>query len=338
MPAALFPKIAPGRGGDAFVLDARTCAADEGAVSERAAFFTQQFTADCDPYDVVDAVELADTLDDPGQHLGGHDAMLTAWALTRPDDRVSEPAALSRWLSAASPALLEEHGPAVAALVLDGEPDPEVLRWIDGAAVAKRLAVDQAAVRLRLLTAELGEIRDGQGAGPGGAPGAALDASAYRDAESELSSAILLASDQETDLLLCLGRRHGISPDQAALRDRLDAFATAWMNHPDGYHPEEWALRAEILDRAHDMLRDRPSVDGPQSVRETVRRLNRYFDDRADLTDPLDCHIQASLVAEGDLAGRLDRLRRLLATIADVRSHRTAPASRQRRGISTRAR
>jgi hypothetical protein len=317
-PTALFPQIAQGRGGAAFVLDARTCAADEGAVSERAAFFTERFTADGDPYDVVDAVELADTLGDPRQPLGGLDAMLTAWALTRPDDPLSEPAALSRWLAAASPALLDEHGPAVVTLVLDAAPDPEVLRWIDAAAGAKRVAVDQAAVRLQLLAAELGEIRGGQVSAREVLPAAALDASAYRDAESELSSAILLASNQQTDLLLCLGRRHGIKPDLTALPDRLDSFVTAWMDHPGRYHTEEWALRAEILDRAHDILRHRISAGGPQSVREAVRRLNRYFGDRADLADQLDCHIQASLIAEGSRAGHVDRLRRLLATIADV--------------------
>ena len=327
-PAALFPQIAPGRGGTAFVLDARTGDADDGAVSERAAFFTERFTADGDPYDVVDAVELADTLGDSRQHLGGHDAMLTAWALTRPEDPLPEPAALSRWLSAASPALLNEHGPAVAALVLDAAPDPAVLRWIDGAVTAKRLAIDQTAVRLQLLAAELGEIRDGQVSAREVLPAAALDASAYRDAESELSSAILLASNQQTDLLLCLGRRHGIKPDLTALRDRLDSFVTAWMDHPGRYHAEEWALRAEILDRAHDTLRHRLSADGPRSVREAVRRLNRYFGERADLADQLDCHIQASLIAEGSRAGHVDRLRRLLPTIADVaKSPARAPAA-----------
>jgi hypothetical protein len=327
-PAALFPQIAPGRGGGAFVLDARTCTADEGAVSERAAFFTEKFTADGDPYDVVDAVELADTLGDPRQHLGGHDAMLTAWAVSRPDDPLPEPGALSRWLSSVPPALLHEHGLAAATLILGADPDPTVLRWIDGAVAAKRLALDQAAVRLQLLTAELGEIRDGRGKVPVAEvlPVAPLDASAYRDAESELSSAILLAPDKQADLLLGLARRHGISPDLAALRDRLDVFVTAWISHPGGYHPEQWAVRAEIFDRAHDLLHDRAQAGGPQSVRETVRRLNRYFGARADLTDPLDCHIQASLIAEGPQAGRLDRLRRLLATIADA-SRSPAPTS-----------
>jgi GTPase-associated protein 1, N-terminal domain type 2/GTPase-associated protein 1, middle domain len=317
-PAVLFPQIAPGRAGAAFVLDARTCAADEGEASERAAFFTEKFTADGDPYDVVDAVELADILGHPQQHLGGHDAMLTAWALTRPDGPLPEPAALSRWLSGAPTALLDEHGPTVAALVLDTAPDPVVLRWIDAAVAAKRLAVDQAAVRLQLLAAELGEIRDGQVPTREVLPAAALDASAYRDAESELSSAILLASNQQMDLLLCLGRRHAIKPDLGALRDRLDSFVTAWMNQPGRYHSEEWALRPQILDRAHDLLRYQVSAGGARSVREAVRRLNRYFGDRADLADPLDCQIQASLIAEAGRTGHVDRLRRLLAPITDA--------------------
>jgi hypothetical protein len=329
-PAALFPQITPGRDGAAFVLDARTCTADEGAVSERAAFFTEKFTANGDPYDVVDAVELADTLGDPRQPLGGLDAMLTAWALTRPDDALPEPAALFRWLSGARPGPLDEHGPAVAALILDAAPDPGELRWIDSAAAAKRLAVDRAAVRLQLLAVELGEIRDRRGTVPAHEvlPAVPLDGSAYRDAESELSSAILLASNQEADLLLCLARRHGISPDPAALRDRLDAFAAAWIDRPGGYHPEGWALRAEILDRAHATLRDRASTGGPRSVREAIRRLNAYFGERADLTDVLDCHIQASLIAERGRTDYLERLSRLLSTIARAaKSPTMAPAA-----------
>jgi hypothetical protein len=180
---------------------------------------------------------------------------------------------------------------------------------------------------LRLLTAELGEIRGARGKVPIAEvlPVVPMDADAYRDAESELSSAILLASDQQTDLLFGLGRRHGIAPDLAGLRDRLDLFVTAWLNRPGAYHPEQWAMRAEILDRAHDLLGDRARAGGPLSVRETVRRVNRYFGDRSDLTDPLDCHIQASLIAEGARERHLERLRLLLGKIANI-AKSAAPA------------
>jgi hypothetical protein len=77
-------------------------------------------------------------------------------------------------------------------------------------------------------------------------------------------------------------------------------------------------VRAEILDRAHDILRDRASTGGWRAVEQAVRRLSRYFDDRADLTDLLDCHVQASLIAQGSRTGDLGRLRGLLARIAQA--------------------
>jgi hypothetical protein len=330
-PAALFPQIAPGRGGAAFVLDARTCAADDGEVSERAAFFTRQLTADKDPYDVVDAVQLADALGDPGQHLGGRDAMLTAWALIQPDETAPEPAALSRWLSGAGPRLLGEHGPAVAALILDAAPPAAVLRWIDGAVADGRLAVDPALVRVQLLAAELGEIRDGQGAAVPVRevlPVAPLDDSARRDAQSELSSAILLGSDQQADLLLCLARRHGIAPDLGGpLEQRLRDFVSGWIDHPSRYHPDWWALREEILRRAHGQLRERAAAGGLRSLETTIQQVNRHFSNRRELTDPLDCHIQASLIAQRGQAG-LDRLRQLLAIVSEWAGSPTlAPAA-----------
>jgi GTPase-associated protein 1 len=323
-PAPLFPQVMPGRDGTALVLDAATSACDEGEVSERAAFFTGKLLADGDPYDVVDAVELAAALDGAGSgdsRLGGPDAVLTAWALTRPDEPVTDAPALSRWLAGASRDLLDEHGPAVTAMLLPTAPPAGALRWIDGAAADKRLAVDRAEVRVRLLTAELAEIRDGRPAVPLDEvlPAVALGPDAQRDAESELSSALLLGSDQEADLLLCLARRHQVAPDLTQpLAQRLHAFAAAWIDRPDGSHPAQWALRAEVLDSAHDQLRGRLMADGATAVAPAVRRLNLHFGDRADLGDPLDCHIQASLIAEGPRPGRLGRLRGLLSQVADL--------------------
>jgi hypothetical protein len=316
-PAALFPQLAPGRGGSVFVLDARTGTADEEPVSERAAFFTAKLAGDGDAYDVLDAVELAEVLGDPRQHLGGRDAMLTAWALTRPDEALPEPAALFRWISGTRQELLAEHGPQVAALILDSAPTADALRWLDRAVAGKRLDIDPVGVRVRLLSAELAQIRNGLGLAPvqDVLPPAPLDPGAARDAESELSSAILLGSNQQADRLLGLARRHGITPELAApLHQRLRDFAGGWIDHPAGYQPDNWALREQVLDCAHDELRHRAATSGIQSVAGNIRRLNQYFASRADLSDPLDCHIQASLIA-ADRAGRVARLRELLGSI-----------------------
>jgi hypothetical protein len=314
-PAALFPRIAPGLVSQRFVLDARTGAADEVETSERATFFASRFiAADEDPYDVVDAVELTDALG------GGRDAMLTAWALTRPDQPYPEPGALIRWLTGTGPALISEHGPAVASMILDAGPSAQALRWLDGAATGQGLDIDPAAVRAQLLTAELEEIRDGQ---PGPVervlPAAPLDASTQRDAESELSSALLLSSDQQADLLLCLARRHGIQPELAPpLERRLGDFVTSWIDHPAEYHPDSWVLRTQLLNFAHDVLRGRMAEAGLPGVANAVKRLNRHFADRADLAEPLDCYIQASLIVRLDRAARVPRLTQLLAGVSDL--------------------
>jgi len=312
-PAALFPKIAPGLLSQCFVLDARTDTADEAQTSERAAFFGGHFTADRDPYDVVDAVELTDALG------GGSDARLTAWALTCPDDPRPRPTALFSWLAGASRELLAEHGPAVAALVVESGPSADALRWIDDAVTGNRLDVNPAAVRSRLLTAELAGVRDGRGAPARVLASVPLEDSAYRDAESELSSAILLGSDQQVDLLLRLARRHGIGPDLAPpLERRLRDFASGWIDRPGDYRPDAWALCAEILDCAHDELHGRLAAQGIASITDAIQKLNRYFADRTDLSDLLDYHIQASLIAREGRADGLRRLRRLIDGIGEL--------------------
>ncbi|MBV9451905.1 MAG: hypothetical protein JO345_39070 [Streptosporangiaceae bacterium] len=316
-PAALFPRIAPGLVSQRFVLDVRTGAADEAQTSERAMFFADHFATDQDPYDVVDAVELADVLG------GGRDAMFTAWALTRPHDPRPEPEALVRWLKGADPGLLGEHGPAVTAMILDGIPSADALRWIDGAVGRKRLDFDPAIVRVQLLAAELAGIRDERAVPPVDVlPQVQLDVSAHRDAESEVSSAILLGSDRQTDVLLRLARRHGIDLDLAPpLQRRLRDFVGSWLDRPGAYRPDSWALRVPLLDFAHDELHDRLDAQGVAGVVDAIRKLNRYFAGRADLSDLLDYHIQASLIAGRDLEdrqSRLERLRRLLDHIGQL--------------------
>jgi hypothetical protein len=328
-PAALFPRIAPGSAGQRFVLDARTGTADEAQTSERAAFFVGHLTSSDDPYDVVDAVELADVLSS-GERAGGgnqseaeqlrdSDARLTAWALTRPADPPAQPAALLNWLTGTGPELLREYGPAVVGMALDSAPPVKALRWIDRTLASKRLDFDPATVRVQLLDAELAEIHGGQAPPADPLPLVPLDAGTGRDAESKLSSAILLGSDQQVDRLLRLARRHGIELDLAVpLQQRLREFVSSWIDHPGAYHPDGWALRTEVLDCAHDELRDRISAGGVASIADAIRRLNRCFGDRADLNDPLDCHIQASLIAAEEPRQRRQRLSQLLDFVAQI--------------------
>jgi GTPase-associated protein 1, N-terminal domain type 2/GTPase-associated protein 1, middle domain len=328
-PAELNPQLAPSRTDEVFVLDATACAADDAPVSVRAAFLIGRLTADCDPYDVIDAVELAEEIGE-GTWPGGTDALVTGWALTRPDDPLPDPGPLFRWLSGAGPGALREHGPAVADILLQADPGATALRWIDDAAAAGRLEVDPAVVRPRLLAAELAEVRAGQGRPGGALRPVTLSEEASRDAASELSSAMLLSPDwHQVDLLLRLTRRHGIDLDLSGpLRDRLHDFAVNWVDRPTEYHPDGWALSDTILDSALDELRARFAHDGKITpvTMAAVRQLYRHFMGRAPLhlTDPFDCQLYAAALAALSPDDRMSALAEALTEIRQLGDPATA--------------
>ena len=212
-------------------------------------------------------MELADVLaaGHPGDEL---DAARTAWAVTVPGASAADPPALLRWLAAALQALAA-HGPAAIGAVMAAGPPPGALRWIDGAAAAGLADVDRPAVRRLLLGAEVAEIRAG-GAPPTVAlPPVDVGADARRDADSEISSAILLGSDAEAEALLRLAWRHAIEPRLAPLLDRLGVFVAAGRKPVAGDDAQHWALHEEILDLAQAELRTGSQSAGPAG---SVRR------------------------------------------------------------------
>jgi GTPase-associated protein 1, N-terminal domain type 2/GTPase-associated protein 1, middle domain len=323
VPKELHPQVAPGRGGSVFVLDADDATSDTAEISDRARFWVGRFATAEDPYDVVDAVELAGlmgTETDPD----GADAMITAWALTSPDAPLDDPAALLRWLKHADPKLQQEHGPEVVRRIMGTDAPAATLQWIDAAA-GEHFDADRPAVRARLLTAEIAEVRAGGTVAGDPLPDIDTDASARRDADSELSSAILLGSDPEVDLLLRLCWRHGVEPELSPLSDRLSAFAIGWVDHPGrDYHPAGWALREPILDLVHDELQERLATRGPAGIEDALRRLWRHMADRpSDLADPLDCYIQVALIRSLKGEQRLSRLNEL------IRQAGASPRARQ---------
>jgi hypothetical protein len=317
VPSELNPNLAPGGADSSFVIASEECASDDAEVSERARFLVQRLADADDPYDVVDAVELADSLA-AGAKPGGADAVLAAWALTMPDSPVTDAPALARWLREADPAPRREHGPAVAGRILDGSPPAGDLRFLDEAAGDGRIDLDRAAVRGRLLTAELAEVRAGQAPPPGRLPGVELGAEARRDADSELSSAILLGSDREVDLLLALGRRHGVRLEQAPLARRLQDFAAYWVEDRSGsLEPDRWIFRAEILDSAYDRLRTRFLQGDQARVLDILRRLHAQFAGRReDPDDPLARWVQVAAIAALPSGPRTRELRALIGQLA----------------------
>jgi len=316
VPKDLNAQVIPGRGDSAFVLDAEQGVSDDAQVSERARFWVGLLAGQDDPYDVVDAVELAGSID-AATHLGGTDAMITAWAATVPDSPLTDPAALFRWLRAADQKAQQDHGPAVARRILAADPPAAMLRWIDDAAAHGRIDIDRRTARALLLTAEIAEVRAGSTPPAERLASVPADASAHRDADSEVSSAIILGSDREVDLLLQLAWRHRTEPQLPPLTGRLSAFVAGWIDSPAAdYRPASWALREQVLDLAHSELQIRLIEQGTQAIMGTLRRLWPHFANRGgDPADPLTCQIAAAAIAALPPARRPPRLHAFIERI-----------------------
>lgn len=322
VPKELNAQLVPGRGDSVLILDAEECAIDDIAASARASFLVDQLLSVDDPYDVVDAVELAESLAG-GPRPDEPDAMLTAWALTRPADPVIDPAALARWLKNAGAQLQRDYGPAVAAMILEAHPTADLLRWLDRALGGGVMEFDEATVRMQLFGAELAEARAVTAPPADVLAEVPLGVDVRRDAESELSSAILLGSDAQLDLLLRLARRHRIEPELTAepMRRRIEEFVGDWIDRGPRYDPNRWVRKEEILDSAQEALRARLHEGGLAAVRPALERLFRYFADRVgDPSDPLDRHLAAAAIADRPSRDRPAQLDALLDQLLQSRS------------------
>jgi GTPase-associated protein 1, C-terminal domain/GTPase-associated protein 1, N-terminal domain type 2/GTPase-associated protein 1, middle domain len=313
----LYPRMAPGSQGSAFVLDGDRAISDEAEVSPRAAFWADLLATADDPYDVVDAVELSAAIGG-GTVPDWPEARITAWALTVPDYVVTDPAPLFSWLEAADGKLQQEHGPGVVSRLLAAGTNAVALRWIDAAVAAGRVDADPKAVRVALLTAEIAESRAGREPVGQALSALRLADSEQRDAESQMSSAIALSagSDRLVELLLRLAGRHGISPPVQQLREHLHAFAVGWIDHPErDYRLDQWALREEVLDLCHDELQRRLASGGFPAVAKALSKLWRYLSGRsADTDDPLASYLAVAAIRSGPGGERPAMLSALLTT------------------------
>jgi hypothetical protein len=330
-PADLNPQLRPGLVPGVFILDAAACQADDAPASERAAFLARKLAGDpeADPYDLLDALELA------GELSGGSwptwpAALSAAWALIRPDEPLEAPEQVQGWLRKAEAEQLTEHGPALIEMMLAADlPPADMMRWLDDAVATGRLGFDQETVRTRLLAAELADAVAGKPPPRQSLPPVPLSDKAERDAESELTSALLLGDPDRMDpgrfdRLLQLAFRHRIALPPSPLRERLHGFAVAWIDEPRArWEPRGRALADCVLDEAYDVLHERFTEPLSQQLAQVLARFGGVFDDRDDLADPLYCHLQAAAIAS--LKQREDRLARLRVSLGKISRLASSP-------------
>ena len=339
-PPDVNPDLRPGAGLGVFVLDTATCRADEASVTERAQFLVGKFAGEADPYDIVDATDLAYELSG-GAWPQDVAAVLAAWSLTRPGDPVDDPDALFRWLKQAGQAQLREHGPSVTETMMAGNPSADQLRWLDAQVTRRELEFDREAIRIRLLDAEIADVLGGQAAPGGTLPDAALSDQARRDAESALTSALLRSADgkidlAEANLMLRLARRHGISldPPSPPVEQFVTNFVWAWLYSSEPLDPKDWALRERIVAAAQAELRllyqDDPSA---KAVRQIIVHFVDYFPDLHDPADPLYWQKQALEIRRAADEHKDVRLGQLLDDIAKWRKTNPGVADRAEKDL-----
>jgi hypothetical protein len=306
---ALNPSLVTGSAGAKFVIDATSGASGDGPTSERAAYWVQRLAEADDPYDVVAAVDFAVALADGDPA----DARETAWLIVAESEPITEAGPVVDWLRRPKDPELGEHESAVAnRLIESGLLDGATLIWMEQMAEADHLYVDRAALRQALLTVEITEagtnapirVREMTSVDIGDGP--------RRDAESTISSALLLSDDDDVvDRLLRIAHDHAVPLALAPLRERLIAFVGGWIAEPTRRHdPGRWALSKFIVGELAHQLESLPAPDLARArplLEQTWPYLLRLADNPG---RPLTWELLAASVTAAPVEARGDALRR----------------------------
>lgn len=253
--------------GEFVVFDLAAGRCSEVAPTDDALHWVPRFLR-ADPYDVINAVELAHRFARNGgdEFPGAGDR----WASTvrmlgeqAPQQRVL----LAEWLASAPEKSTAPARQAVVEAVLSAGPDVAALRRLVAGAGTDELA---GQVRIALLWAELDALSRGRQ--PADAP--ELPEREWLPEEAEtaeqlIASAAANTGPERVDQLLRTATRFGIAPDVCRFGERAKRFVDWWLDHPAAeLDPDRWSCRDQIVD----LLRHRLStwLGGERSEQATA--------------------------------------------------------------------
>jgi hypothetical protein len=280
----------------------------EAPISHTAAAWAQMFITE-DPYDVMDAVEVAAASQ---LQPAAAQQLAVAAVLRRPPAGDHAPAVVS-WLDAAPPDLLEAYGGTVVEVLAEGAHTlpVEALRSLDGRTRTEpRYGGHAAAVRLGLLAAEAAA------AGTHGAtsarrvpplPAGWWDSTHAATARRIVADGLDAARGAGFDAILQVALRFEIHVPVGEVRDAADAFVADWVNHPERpYDPVRWPWpeNSQYVDLLCDHLARRVHEQPGRSAElgSTWWRLLRDYIDDADT--PLNAAVLATAMAASGAAER----------------------------------
>lgn len=286
--------------------------------TEGARYWVPRFLRE-DPYDVVDAIELAQRF--AGSERAPAEAERLAAAVAVLGERPTGPAETEKlvtWLGVCPAPQPEEVVQPVVGAVLAVRPDLEALRGLRVAAERHRIVGELAdRVVTAVFAAELAAI-----AAPVADTGQGLS---LLDLAERAAGEV--APAKMNDLLL-LASRFGVEPRVGRFAAGAHRFAEWWVDHPGAVlDPDDWSCGAQMVDLVRDALAGR--LGGPDEERFAVD-VNRVWWRRllptaTDPTTPLDEVVFASAVQHGSPDVRRRTIEFVLSRMRDFPAEQRGP-------------
>lgn len=228
--------------------------------SARASRWVRLFLGDDDPFDVVDAVELAATVQSPEKT-----AVAVAAVLGRRPRPGAEAEAAVEWLRSGPDLTVGVYGARVFDVLMGAIDDwsQPVLDRLYMVLVERRLG-DRAVGFRALLGAELRRATASGVAGDTGrpVPADAWEPASRAAAEREVLDAIRVAPTAHVDAVLRVASRFGVPVNYAEAGDRIVEFVRAWADDPGRrYDPAGWPDGTEVIGLLRRVLLERIGPD-----------------------------------------------------------------------------
>lgn len=311
--------------GEFVVFDLATERCSEVAATENALHWVPRFLR-ADPYDVVNAIELAHQF---ARNAGGEfPSEGDRWASTvrllgeqAPEQR----AVLAEWL-ARSPERSTAHArQAVVEAVLSAGPDVDALRRLVAGAGSDELA---GQVRIALLWAELDAVTRGRRLDDPQLPEREWLPHEVETAEQLVASTAANTGPERVDQLLRTATRFGLAPDLCRFGTAAKRFVDWWLDNPTAeVDPDGWSCRDQVVNLLRHRLSTR--LGSEQSERASAEVQEHWWPLLAPaVQDPFlsaDALVASSAVQHGGQA-RAEAIAHLRPRLAEADNAETVQA------------
>ncbi|HEX6403766.1 MAG TPA: GTPase-associated protein 1-related protein [Pseudonocardiaceae bacterium] len=305
----------PGAGTGLTVFDFHRDRDTDVEVTAAARFWAPRLLAG-DPFDVVDAVELAgqfargrgadgsDLTHAPVEPTGADRLAAVVVACGERLTSAAQDHQVADWLVTAPEEALKIARDRVLAAVLEAAPGAPALRALAAAADSRGWGAAAWKIHRELLTAEIDEalaacngvaaLRNLTALPP--LPPLHRSGDDQRQDSAEVEAALHAARPDQVPPLLFVAHRHAVPVVSAHFRSTAYAFAAWWVHEPDpDLEPEVWQPPRETLDWVRDVLRG--ALAGPQQAQARAAIRTRWWrplwQDAYDPLDPLDAELMA---------------------------------------------